>query len=262
MSSHILAISGNDIFSGGGLHADLTTFAANKLHGFLAVSCLTALTSNGFEVIPIDDTVVKQQLDSLVDVDFAAIKLGLLPNVEVAEQALHFVQNHKDTPVVLDPVLVCKEKHDLEVSSLRDELVKFFPYVTIITPNLVEAQLLAQMEIKTLDDMKAAAKKLHNLGARSVVIKGGSRFDDKEAIDLFYDGEAFTFYVLPSLVTITSVLAVPLPQVSLAKSLKASLSKKLCVNLKTLCVTLLAMRTTMVSINCFRRKKPLFKGFY
>lgn len=199
MSSHILAISGNDILSGGGLHADLTTFAANKLHGFLVVSCLTALTSNGFEVIPIDDTVVKQQLDSLVDVDFAAIKLGLLPNVEVAEQALHFVQNHKDTPVVLDPVLVCKEKHDLEVSSLRDELVKFFPYVTIITPNLVEAQLLAQMEIKTLDDMKAAAKKLHELGARYVVIKGGSRFDDKEAIDLFYDGKDFTFLRAPIL---------------------------------------------------------------
>ena len=73
MSSHILAISGNDILSGGGLHADLPPFAANKLHGFLVVSCLTALTANGFEVIPIDDTVVKQQLDSLVDVDLAAI---------------------------------------------------------------------------------------------------------------------------------------------------------------------------------------------
>lgn len=199
MSSNILAISGNDIFSGGGLHADLTTFAVNKLHGFLTVSCLTALTSNGFEVIPIEATVVKQQLDSLVNVDFAAIKIGLLPNVDVAEQALHFVQNHKTTPVVLDPVLVCKEKHDLEVSSLRDELVKFFPYVTIVTPNLVEAQLLAQIEIKTTDDIKVAAQRLHKLGAHNIIIKGGNRFDDKEAIDLFYDGREFTFLSAPLL---------------------------------------------------------------
>ncbi|WP_373318063.1 bifunctional hydroxymethylpyrimidine kinase/phosphomethylpyrimidine kinase [Streptococcus sciuri] len=199
MSSNILAISGNDIFSGGGLHADLTTFAVNKLHGFLTVSCLTALTSNGFEVIPIEATVVKQQLDSLVNVDFAAIKIGLLPNVDVAEQALHFVQNHKTTPVVLDPVLVCKEKHDLEVSSLRDELVKFFPYVTIVTPNLVEAQLLAQIEIKTTNDIKVAAQHLHELGAHNIIIKGGNRFDDKEAIDLFYDGREFTFLSAPLL---------------------------------------------------------------
>ena len=61
----ILAISGNDIFSGGGLHADLATFTTNKQHGFVALTCLTAMTENGFEVIPVDTNVFKQQLDSL-----------------------------------------------------------------------------------------------------------------------------------------------------------------------------------------------------
>ena len=88
----ILAISGNDIFSGGGLHADLATYTVNQLHGFVAVTCLTAMTEQGFEVIPVDTTVFAQQLNSLKDVPFSAIKLGLLPNVEVADLALDFVK--------------------------------------------------------------------------------------------------------------------------------------------------------------------------
>ena len=143
-NNYILAISGNDIFSGGGLYADLATYTTNKLHGFLAVTCLTALTEKGFGVFATDETVFSHQLNSLKDVPFSGIKLGLLPNVTIADLALDFVKTHQEIPIVLDPVLVCKEKHDVEVSALRDELLKFFPYVTIITPNLVEAELLTQ----------------------------------------------------------------------------------------------------------------------
>lgn len=195
----ILAISGNDIFSGGGLYADLATYTTNHLHGFLAVTCLTALTENGFDVFATDETVFSHQLNSLKDVPFSGIKLGLLPNVKVADLALEFVESHVGIPIVLDPVLVCKEKHDVEVSALRDELLKFFPYVTIITPNLVEAELLTQTSIKTLDDMKAAAKKLHQLGAKNVVVKGGNRLSKEKAVDVFYDGENLTVFETPVL---------------------------------------------------------------
>ena len=181
----ILAISGNDIFSGGGLHADLATYTTNKQHGFVAVTCLTAMTENGFEVIPVDPTTFAQQLNSLKDVPFSAIKLGLLPDVEVADLALDYVKAHAEIPVVLDPVLVCKESHDVEVSALRDELIKFFPYVTIITPNLPEAEILTQSKIQSLDDMKEAARKLHELG--------------EKAIDVFYDGTDFTIIEEPVL---------------------------------------------------------------
>ena len=186
-NKYILAISGNDIFSGGGLYADLATYTTNHLHGFLAVTCLTAVTDKGFEVFATDNDVFAHQLNSLKDVPFSGIKLGLLPNVDVADLALEFVKSHTEIPIVLDPVLVCKEKHDVEVSALRDELLKFFPYATIITPNLVEAELLAQTSIKTLDDMKAAAKLLYDLGVKNVVIKGGNRLSKEKAIDIFYD---------------------------------------------------------------------------
>jgi pyridoxine kinase len=195
-TNYILALSGNDIFSGGGLHADLTTYTVHKLHGFVAVTCLTAMTEKGFEVFPTDSAIFAHQLTSLKNVPFSAIKIGLLPNVEIAEQALEVIQAHQDIPVVLDPVLVCKETHDTEVSQLRDELLKFFPYVTIITPNLAEAQLLIQRDIQTVEEMKQAARDLYELGAKHVVIKGGNRLDKDKAIDVYYDGQ--TIEVLES----------------------------------------------------------------
>lgn len=195
----ILALSGNDIFSGGGLHADLTTYTVHKLHGFVAVTCLTAMTDKGFEVFPTDNQIFAHQLASLKNVDFSAIKIGLLPNVDIAEQALEAIKAHQDIPIVLDPVLVCKETHDTEVSQLRDELIKFFPYVTIITPNLAEAQLLTQRDIQTVDQMKEAAQQLHEMGAKNVVIKGGNRLDDQRAIDVFYDGQDFVVLESPVL---------------------------------------------------------------
>lgn len=195
----ILAMSGNDIFSGGGLYADLATYTVHQQHGFVAVTCLTALTKKGFEVIPVDGKVFAQQLQSLKDVPFSAIKIGLLPNVEIAELALDFLKAHPEIPVVLDPVLVCKETHDVEVSALRDELIKLFSYASIITPNLPEAALLTQKSLETLEDVKAAAKQLHEWGAKNVVIKGGNRLDPNKAIDVFYDGQTFTLIEEPVL---------------------------------------------------------------
>ena len=110
-----------------------------------------------------------------------------------------YVKAHAEIPVVLYPVLVCKETHDVEVSALRDELIKFFPYVTIITPNLPEAEILTQSKIQSLDDMKEAARKLHELGAANVVVKGGNRLNKETAIDVFYDGTDFTVIEEPVL---------------------------------------------------------------
>ena len=99
--------------------------------------------------------------------------------------------------MVLDPVLVCKETHDVAVSELCQELIRFFPYVTIITPNLPEAELLAGQKIETLEDMKSAAQKLHDLGVPAVIIKGGNRLSQDKAVDVFYDGENFTILENP-----------------------------------------------------------------
>ena len=182
------------------MSADLATYTLNGLHGFVAVTCLTALTEKGFEVFPTDDTIFQHELDSLRDVEFAGIKIGLLPTVSVAEKALDFIKQRPGVPVVLDPVLVCKETHDVAVSALCQELIRFFPHVSVITPNLPEAELLADQEIKTLEDMKTAAQKLHDLGAPAVIIKGGNRLSQDKAVDVFYDGQTFASSIASHLV--------------------------------------------------------------
>lgn len=198
-TNYILAMSGNDIFSGGGLYADLATYTRHDLHGFVAVTCLTAMTDKGFDIFPTQRDIFRYQLESLKDVPFSAIKIGLLPNSEICQLALDFVTSHLDIPLVLDPVLVFKETHDVEVAALRQELLQFFPRATIVTPNLVEAQLLSQKEITCLEDMKTAAKILYQFGAKHVVIKGGSRFSQEKALDLFYDGKSFEVLDYPVL---------------------------------------------------------------
>ena len=91
----------------------------------------------------------------------------------------------------MDPVLVCKETHDVEVLNYVMNWLNFFPYTTVITPNLPEVELLIDRKVKTLDDMKHAASYLNELGAKTVVVKGGNRLDGNKAIDVFYDGKDY-----------------------------------------------------------------------
>lgn len=198
-TKYILAMSGSDVLSGGGLQADLATFTSQGLFGFLALTSLATVGREGFEITPIATELFVKQLTSLAAVPFAAIKLGLLPNRELAEQALNFVKERPDVPCVLDPVLVFKENADEEISQMKEQLLAFFPHVTVITPNLREAEILSGVTITKLSDMKKAAQVLYELGAKYVVIKGGSRLDKHQALDLYSDGQDMFPLALPIL---------------------------------------------------------------
>jgi len=96
--------------------------------------------------------------------------------------------------VVIDPVMVCKGEdevlHPETTDAMREHLLQ---RATVVTPNLFEAGQLAQTgPIKTIEGMKEAAKKIHDLGAKNVVIKGGKQLEHTKALDLFYDGTDFT----------------------------------------------------------------------
>lgn len=195
-SDYILAISGSDSLSGGGLQADLATFSAHQLFGFVAITCIATVSATGFEVSAIDGKLFDQQLASLSGVPFKAIKLGLLPNPEIIGAVRAFLSQHPTIPVVLDPVLVFKENNDSQVSLMRQELIDLLPYATIVTPNLREAEILSGIPIFTLEDMKSAASVIHEAGAKRVVIKGGTRLSQEQALDLVYDGK--TYHILES----------------------------------------------------------------
>jgi pyridoxine kinase len=195
----VLAISGSDVLSGGGFQADLATYSQYGIYGFVAVTSIVTVAENasGFDIFPADIEVFKRQLDSLDDVAFDAIKIGLLPSLEIADLTLRFIQRHQDVSVILDPVLVFKENHDTEISQMTAKLLEFLPFVTVITPNLREAEMLSGMTITTVSDMKVAAKALSGLGSQHTVIKGGSRLDKHFARDLYDDGGLSREFVKP-----------------------------------------------------------------
>lgn len=195
----VLAISGSDILSGGGFQADLATYSQYGIYGFVAITSIVTTTQDGegFVITATDLSLFQQQLDSLADVAFDAIKIGLLPSVEIAELTLAFIKQHQEIPIILDPVLVFKENDDHEITKMKATLLAFLPYVTVITPNLREAAILTGMPIDTPADMETAAIRLCHLGSQHTIIKGGNRMDQSLARDLYYDGQIVKIFVKP-----------------------------------------------------------------
>jgi pyridoxine kinase len=195
----ILAISGSDILSGGGFQADLATFSQHEMYGFVAVTSLVVLSEqgSGFEVFATDITVFERELLSLENVAVDAIKIGLLPTVEIADLTLKFIQRHQNVPIIFDPVLVFKENADDEISKMREKLLAFLPYVTVITPNLKEAELLSGQKISNLSDMKKVATILSDFGSQHTIIKGGDRLYQHFATDIYYDGITYHEFIKP-----------------------------------------------------------------
>lgn len=187
MKTNLLSIAGSDILSGGGLQADLLTFHQLDGFPFLATTCLTSIKDGQFEIHPTEIEIFRKQLASLMDVPFAAIKIGLLPNSEIAEATKNFIKAKQVSKIVLDPVLVFKENNDATVVTMAEQIKGMFPYVDIITPNLKEAELLSGVPIIDEKSMLEAAKVLKALGAKSLVIKGGNRLVSDKAIDLYMD---------------------------------------------------------------------------
>jgi hydroxymethylpyrimidine/phosphomethylpyrimidine kinase len=172
----VLSIAGFDPSSGAGITADLKTIAA---HGLFGISCITALTVQSTqgvaEVHPVAPGMVRRTLEVLFD-DFRpeAIKIGMLANPEVAEVVAYILRQVGPPNVVLDPIIRsssgAKLLDDAGTLFLRDQLISL---ADVITPNLEEAQQLVGMPVRTLPEMRAAARELHRLGAKNVVITGG-----------------------------------------------------------------------------------------
>jgi hydroxymethylpyrimidine/phosphomethylpyrimidine kinase len=173
----LLTIAGFDPSCGAGVAADLKTFAAHNCYGIAAVTALTVQSTQG--VLSVHATPAAQlraQLDALADdVAIAAVKIGMLANRGNAAAVTEFLDKHKFAHVVLDPVFrpTAGNEELLDTAGLkfvRDELLK---RVSVITPNIPEAEFLTGAEVKDLNAMKIAAQKLVTMGARAVVVTGG-----------------------------------------------------------------------------------------
>ncbi|NBJ67944.1 MULTISPECIES: pyridoxine/pyridoxal/pyridoxamine kinase [Clostridia] len=191
-----LTLAGSDSSGGAGIQADLKTFQEHDVYGMTALTSIVTMNPDGWShhVSPIDVSIVEKQLDTILSVGVDAMKTGMLGSVDIIELGAKKIEAYDLANYVLDPVMVCKGDDEVlqpeNTDAMRELLL---PHATITTPNLFEAGQLAKTSpIKTLDDMKQAAVKIHELGAKQVVIKGGKAFYHEKAIDLFYDGREFT----------------------------------------------------------------------
>lgn len=172
----VLTIAGFDGSGGAGIQADIKTISAL---GCYASSVLTALpiqnTQGVKNLFPIPVQAVKEQLEALFeDIVPQAIKIGMVHSPELALTITSILDRHTEIPVVFDPVMVATSGDRLmEDRALEVIIRELLPRALIITPNLDEAALLSRSEIKTPQDMKGAAGKIKDLGARNILVKGG-----------------------------------------------------------------------------------------
>jgi hydroxymethylpyrimidine/phosphomethylpyrimidine kinase len=197
----VLTIAGFDPSSGAGVTADIKTIAA---HGCYGVACITAMTVQSTagvqRVEPVDPGLVTETLEHLADdVEIAGVRIGMLGSSKVVKAVADFVsglplgqsgrssgrgraETGRFPNIVLDPIVKSSSGADLVDRAGVELLVeRLLPMADVVTPNIDEAAAMTGVRIKDLDDMKQAAGKLHELGARAVVITGGHL---EKAIDL------------------------------------------------------------------------------
>ena len=194
-----LTIAGSDSGGGAGIQADLKTFAALRVHGMSAITAVTAQNTTEVRAvhdIPID--VIKAQVEAVVaDVGVDAAKTGMLHTTEIIRTVTEELKRHH-FPIVVDPVMIAKSGvkllQDSAINSLKEYLV---PIATVITPNAMEAEALAQMKIRSLDNARQAAKRISELGARAVIVKGGHVPTGGRVVDTLYFENDFQEFQAP-----------------------------------------------------------------
>jgi hydroxymethylpyrimidine/phosphomethylpyrimidine kinase len=189
----VLIIAGSDSSGGAGIQADLKTVSALGAFGMTAITALTAQNTTGvYAVLEVEPEFVVWQIDACVsDIGCDAVKTGMLANAGIIEVVAASISEHRLRPLVVDPVMVAKSGAQL----LRPDTIaalkaKLLPLATVVTPNLHEAGALVGHEIKTLEQMKDAARAIRELGPENVVVKGGHL--EGIAADVLYDGRDFT----------------------------------------------------------------------
>ena len=186
----VLTIAGSDSGGGAGIQADLKTFAAHGVHG---TSALTAVTAQNSETVThslaLPPELVVAQIEAVAsDMPVAAAKTGMLATSEIVAAVAQAVTRLHLPHLVVDPVMVAKSGDRLLDPVAVDAYVQhLFPLAAVITPNLLEAEALLGRPVRTLEDMRQAARDLKALGPRSVLVKGGHLEGD--AVDVFHDGQ-------------------------------------------------------------------------
>jgi hydroxymethylpyrimidine/phosphomethylpyrimidine kinase len=204
MTPTALTIAGSDSGGGAGLQADLKTFLACGVHGLSAVTAVTVQNSLGVSAsYPLPPHAVAEQIESVVtDIGVGAAKTGMLASAATVEAVADAVARLGISPLVVDPVAASQHGDPLlDPGGLAAMRRLLLPLATLLTPNTDEVRLLTGIDVRTDDDMRAAARALHALGPGWVLVKGG-HLSGPDSTDLLYDGTDFQPLRSPRLDTV------------------------------------------------------------
>jgi hydroxymethylpyrimidine/phosphomethylpyrimidine kinase len=197
-----LTIAGSDSGAGAGIQADLKTFAALGVYGTSTITAITAQNTIGVtQVFALSAELVAAQIDAVVeDIGAHALKTGMLANTAIIDAVAKKIREHDLKNLVVDPVMVAASGDLLikksAVAALRSQLI---PLAAVVTPNLPEAEELTGMHLRTSQDIEESARRILEMGAKTVIIKGGHR--KGPAVDLFYNGKKFRALSAPRIRT-------------------------------------------------------------
>ena len=187
-----LTIAGSDCSGGAGIQADLKTFQERDVYGMGVLTVMVAMRPENWThvVFPVAEDVIEQQFRTILPgIGCDALKTGMLPTAPIIDLVGRLLKEADARRVVIDPVMVCKGGGlPLFPENTQAMIRSLMPLAEVTTPNTFEAAQLAGMdELRTEEELVAAAKVIHSQGARHVVIKAARVFDD-ESVDLLYDG--------------------------------------------------------------------------
>ncbi len=187
-----LTIAGSDSSGGAGIQADLKTFAACGVYGMSVITAVTAQNTQGVKKIAdLSEDIIEAQIDAVFEDIFPdAVKIGMISNGGIAQKIAEKLRYYKPNNIVIDPVMVATSSASLMKSDGLSALIKeLLPLADVVTPNIAEAETLAQINIFGPEDMERAAKRISNMTNAAVLVKGGHL--ENNCDDLLYkNGES------------------------------------------------------------------------
>ena len=187
--SKILVIAGSDSSGGAGIQADIKTITALGSYAMTAITAVTIQNTTGVKsIVPIDPKEISNQIEfTSKDIKPDAVKIGMLHSTKVIKSVIHSLNLIKVKKIILDPVMVAKGGakliDDKAIQLLKNELIK---KVSLITPNIPEAEILTDTKIQNISDMEKAGNLILKLGASHVILKGG-HLESNEITDILID---------------------------------------------------------------------------
>ena len=194
----ILSIAGSDSSGGAGIQCDIKTASALSYHCCVAVTCVTAQSNTHFQdlcLVPV--RYIESQISIILEsFDIQAIKIGMLVDVDVVRSVITIINKLSlSIPIIFDPVLRSSSGKAVYDQQYIDTIINdFLPYVTLVTPNIFEAGILANTNILSVQDMVIASKKILSYQCAGVLVKGSHLSVKSEVTDVLVYGDTIRYF--------------------------------------------------------------------